>query len=507
MSGGDAALIQASALRLANIGRLTKPLDDLVKRVNASYQLNVDAKCGFDGRVDDPFLGNNVERWRTQNSCMEDYSVGAMAWAWTAAYRAKRGITDPGTPASYARTAASNALSTDTSVCGWNGQTTITNATSRGPCTGTASDIANGYVPISMHGADSMPYGAGLFTSLGGAAVGLKVADVNAPLALTTDEKAVVQALYNQARNHTYSDLSNFHESDCYRFTLSGTSVIATQNANCGDGNTHYFPKMFPIADFVGQYAPPSASTDPTFGTFDPYLFCDTSVDMPGQPGGCSFYNSGRRAVYGTMGQSWVQSTPNFTNTGLSDYTVSLRTANGNYLSATSGGGADVSATPTSIGSNEQFSLLIRTAGHTQLTDGDQVTIQSMTDNNAQWFSADEGEDRAACSTRTGSIRRRGRRSRFTSSTALARSATTTPWRSRRRTGITSPPRTAAAARSRSTGPPRCHGRRLRSPSRTTNPTNSVGGQAARPVLLACSPKNRPTPKNWGQVESRKCRG
>ena len=391
LSGGDAALIQASALRLANIGKLTKPLDDLVKRVNADYRLNVDQKCGFDGYVQDPYLGY-TQRWRTQNSCMEDYSIGAMAWAWTAAYRGKRGIYDSATPASYARTAASNALSTDTSVCGWNGQTTIDPAPSRGPCTGTQSNIRyNGYVPISMHGGDSMPYGAGLFTSLGGAAVGLKVLDPNAPLSLTADEQAVVQALYNHARDHTYSDESNFHESDCYSFSLSGTAVVASLGYNCGDGNTHYLPKMFPVADFVGQYAPSSASTAPTFGTFDPYLFCDTSVDMPGQPGGCFFYNSGRRAVYGTMGQSWVQSTPNFTNFGLSDYTVTLRTGNGNYLSATSGGGYDVNATPTTAGANEQFSMMIRTSGHTSLNDGDQITLQTMTSNNAQWLTAEGG--------------------------------------------------------------------------------------------------------------------
>jgi hypothetical protein len=393
LSGGDAALIQAAALRLANIGKLTKPLDDLVKRVNADYAMNVDVKCGFDGFVQDPFLGY-TQRWRTQNSCMEDYSIGAMAWAWTAAYRAKRGIADSATPESAARAAASSALSPDTSVCIWNGQTWIDPAPSRGPCTGTVDNLRyNGYVPISMHGGDSMPYGMGLFTSLGGAAVGLKVLNPYAPLSLTSDEQFVVQALYNHARDHTYSDLSNFHESDCYGFSLSGTAVSASLGSNCGDGNTHYLPKMFPVADFVDQYAPPAASTAPTFGTFDPYLFCDTSVDMPGQPGGCFFYNSGRRAVYGTMGQSWVQvgGTPNFTNTGLSDYTVTFRTLNGNYLSARSGGGNDVDAEPTAPGSWEQFSLMIRTAGHTQLTDGDQVTLQSTEFNQAQWVAAEGG--------------------------------------------------------------------------------------------------------------------
>jgi hypothetical protein len=51
LGGGDVALIQATALRLANIGKLSKPLDDLVQRVSNIYVFNVDQNCGFDGTV------------------------------------------------------------------------------------------------------------------------------------------------------------------------------------------------------------------------------------------------------------------------------------------------------------------------------------------------------------------------------------------------------------------------------------------------------------------------
>lgn len=56
----------------------TKPLDDLVQRVSNIYVFNVDKNCGFEGLVNDPHIGL-ADRWRTQNSCMEDYTVGACA--------------------------------------------------------------------------------------------------------------------------------------------------------------------------------------------------------------------------------------------------------------------------------------------------------------------------------------------------------------------------------------------------------------------------------------------
>jgi len=40
---------------------------------------------------------------------------------------------------------------------------------------GDMNSLKNGYIPISMRGGDSIPYGVGLFTSLASAAVGLRV--------------------------------------------------------------------------------------------------------------------------------------------------------------------------------------------------------------------------------------------------------------------------------------------------------------------------------------------
>lgn len=387
LSGGDVALIQATALRLANVGKLSKPLDDLVQRVSTSYRLSIDKNCGFDGLVYNEATNSWIARWREQNSCMEDYTIGAMGHAWTAAYRYKRGVLDPSQPAADARTAISDSLSTTSSVCAWNGSTNINPAPPRGPCTGTVNDLRyNNYIPVSMHAGDSMPYGVGLFTSIASAAVALKVAD--RPLTLNPDEQLVAQKLYQHGRNHTAPDHSTFF-SDCYRFELSGGAVQAIAGSNCGDNNTGYHPEMFPVADFVGQYAPPSAS-NPGFNSFNPYLFCDNPVGR-GAWGDCFFYNPGRRSVYGQMGQTWIQNPPVFNNTGLGDYTVSFRTVNGNYLSASYGGGSSVNAAPGAAGPDERFSLMIRTANRTALYDGDQITLQTTTYNNGHWFVAEDG--------------------------------------------------------------------------------------------------------------------
>lgn len=381
LGGGDVALIQATALRLANVGKLSKPLDDLVQRVSNIYAFNVDKNCGFEGLVDDPHLGPNTLRWRTQNSCMEDYTIGAMGLAWTAAYRYKRGLGNYTTPATAARTAITNSLSTNTSVCAWSGQVTIDPAPARGPCTGNISNLRyNNYVPISLHAGDSMPYGVGLFTSIAAATVGLEV--MGQPVTLGTDEQLVVQKLYNHGRSHTEVDHSSF-KTDCYKFGLDGTAVKATTPSNCGDNVIAYQPKMFPVRDFVARYAPPSAS-NPGFDTFDFNLFCDTAVG-----GSCFFYNPGRRAIYGHMGQAWVQNPPIFSTTGLGDYTVTLRTYNGNYVSAANGGGSSVNAVPTVAGSYERFSLMNRT--DTQLSHGDTVTLQTMVANKGHWFVAENG--------------------------------------------------------------------------------------------------------------------
>src|SRR5436309_9583578 len=45
LAGGDIALIHTTALRLANVGKLTKPLDDMIQNLN--YQAKIDNFCGW----------------------------------------------------------------------------------------------------------------------------------------------------------------------------------------------------------------------------------------------------------------------------------------------------------------------------------------------------------------------------------------------------------------------------------------------------------------------------
>jgi hypothetical protein len=156
---------------------------------------------------------------------------------------------------------------------------------------------------------------------------------------------------------------------------------------HCADENTPYRPQMFPVEYFIDHYAPPGIPG--YYQDFDVNLFCRNSVG-DGPAGACFFYSPGRQAAFGSIAKDWLLSTPYFNGT-LSDYTVTFRTANGHYLSARNGGGADVNAEATSPGPYEQFSLVDRTPGQSQLMDGDQVTLQSLTYDQAQWVAAEDG--------------------------------------------------------------------------------------------------------------------
>lgn len=376
LRGGDAALVHATALRLANVGKLTKPLDDLIKQID--YQMDVDVNCGW------------TNFWnKDQNSCMDDYAIGAMGYAWVAAFRAKRGG-DVMVPEGLARTQVANALSTDHySICAWNGSTYVSPAPAS-PCTGTINDILNnGYVPISFHTGDSIPYGFGLLTSIASASVGIKVADPNTSTPfLDSTQQAVVQKLYTHSLPHTnYNGMTNpvtfDWVNDCSRFTKdSNGAMVVTPDNVCG-ANTPS-PKMFPLDAFINAYAPPVASSEPKFDIFDTNLFCD------GTDGYCDFFSAGRRAVYGQMAHDWVVNPVVFSNTGLGDYTATFQTYDSHYLSARNGGGSDLNAEATSIGNNERFSVYIRSTS-SQLSDGDTITIQSLGTQNAQWVAAENG--------------------------------------------------------------------------------------------------------------------
>lgn len=110
LEGANVSLIMASGLLLADHQKLSPALDSAIRRVIGSYVFNRDASCGLsDGR------------WRSQNSCMDDYMIAATGFAWIAAYKYKRGDNSSGV--AYYVDAAKNsinlALSLEESVCAY----------------------------------------------------------------------------------------------------------------------------------------------------------------------------------------------------------------------------------------------------------------------------------------------------------------------------------------------------------------------------------------------------
>ncbi|HEX8155486.1 MAG TPA: hypothetical protein VF698_20300, partial [Thermoanaerobaculia bacterium] len=364
LQGGNVSIIYATALKLGTKGKLSKPLDDLLGQIQ--YSGDKDAYCGFDSA----FAPDRT--WTKQNSCTDDYAIQASGLAWRAAYNKKRlrGVT---ADVSAARAQIAAALSSNDSICIYTYNVNIP-APQRGPCVGAVFDLIWGSgEALALHNGDAMPYGIGLMTSIGSAAVGLAAA--GSQLSLTQDEKTVAEYLRLNGIAHTLADGSYFR-TDCWTFWKDAAGNLQrSKTFECRepgysvDPYYGYRPKMFPVDAFYKKYAP-YTWTPPGFqyDAFDSTLFCSTNCASD------EFFGAGRRVVYNTMGNSWINTAPALSGT-ISDYATTFRTYNGHFLSAANGGGAEVNAVPSTVGVNENFSMFDLNGG--TLYSGDQVYFQS----------------------------------------------------------------------------------------------------------------------------------
>ena len=122
-----------------------------------------------------------------------------------------------------------------------------------------------------------------------------------------------------------------------------GQRLTRTDTFNCADnyGGPGYRPEMFPVKDFYYKRlggAPFSFGWD--FGYFDSGLFCDNINDSAHA---CGFFSPGRRAICGTLTETWMNNRPPLSaNLGITRRSSRLTTAH--YLSARNGGGSDINA-------------------------------------------------------------------------------------------------------------------------------------------------------------------
>jgi hypothetical protein len=249
LEGGGAALAAAAALELGGQGLLTSPLDAKLEQVRTDYATSsipgLDPGCGFDGG-----------RWVNDNTCMDDYTVAASAFAWLAAYEHARGRSAATSLISQANNAinlalpSSTTVTTSESICIYT-PTAVVNVTGRGPCNGSFSDLqtGKGSVVSLNHGFEDIPYGLGLMTCVAAAFAGLGQSGVSP--SLTSDQKVIAMALFQEAQEKTLSNGSAF-KSDCYSFDIQSLALGVTTNKPCSDAA--YSPQVFPVRTFYETY-------------------------------------------------------------------------------------------------------------------------------------------------------------------------------------------------------------------------------------------------------------
>lgn len=311
LDGFSTSLVMATAVLLKDRDRLVD-MDGYIRWVRDRYAFNKDPNCGIIN-----------SRWRSPNTCMEEYGGAAGAYAWIAAYEARMGR-----PASTYVTLANNnineALSPNTSICiHYKAQNFWPLNDFFGPCSANVAALANGTAEtISLnHGyefatltpgappghqllyrAQVIPYGLGLITGIASAYAGLQEAQglsrSGFPRMFTQDQLVIMRKLFEEGQRHSQSNGVSFLN-DCYIFNPERTGFL---NAGvCGDSNFSppYNPRMFPVRKFYDTFIMGVVDISPTsykFTDFDEAAFTNN-------PSG--FYHAGRRVVYKTLTRDW----------------------------------------------------------------------------------------------------------------------------------------------------------------------------------------------------------
>lgn len=311
LDGYSTSLVMATAVLLKDRDRLGD-MDGYIRWVRNRYFFNKDPNCGITN-----------SKWRSPNTCMEEYGGAAGAYAWIAAYEARMARSAT-TYINMANTNIDAALSPNTSVClHYKTQNFWPLNDFSGPCSANEAALANGTAEtISLnHGyefanltpgqppgnqllyrAQVIPYGLGLMTGIASAYAGLQEAKglsrTGFPRSFTSNQLIIMRKLFEEGQRHTPSNGVNFL-SDCYIFNPERTGFLNT--GVCGDSNFNppYNPRMFPVRKFYDTFIMGITDVSPTsykFTDFDEAAFNNN-------PSG--FYHAGRRAVYRTLTRDW----------------------------------------------------------------------------------------------------------------------------------------------------------------------------------------------------------
>jgi Putative Ig domain len=340
LEGANVAMIFASATRLANAGISDATLDQYLLKVRDLFLATLDGQNKLTSKANGCGITTNARL--TGDACMDDYTVAAAGFAWTAAY--ERWKLRPNAAAiSGARALLQKAFSTDESICvvdpgidvpspdDPNGLPRVT-PDGNGPCIPLPSSFTpeiiqrfndKTYQVVSLnHGTrDSLAYGIGLMTSVSTAMVGLKIAGVSVDNTnvleryFPHEQRLIARALWEGAQLRTALDGSVFLKK-CWAFqNLSGNLYNLYDDTACDDrlisptdprqddpnpnaNSNPNVPGMYPVNQFYATFI---------FGDVVPQQSTGFDFSFVGEPAfdslfNTTFYGPGRRTYYGQMG-------------------------------------------------------------------------------------------------------------------------------------------------------------------------------------------------------------
>jgi hypothetical protein len=291
LDGYVVALVFAAAQRIGANGWASTDLDGKLDAVEARYTVTFLTSCSNEAK----------------DTCMDDYAGAASAYAWIAAYKAKRGDYNTSTYQNNAVQQLHNAFS---AVCIHN-PVTFPTSDRLTLCNGTASDLkqlGGNSVTMNMnHGYEKVPYGFGLMTSVSSALLGLKVSGATYPWG--TYEKAIATALFEEAQNHV--DAGDNFEANCAdpQRDVNGQWTVPGLLRKCGGGNVfdpdEYKARMYSLYEAYSDFGIPI----PTTRTYRSNVSVSKSLFQLGISDN-TFFSFGRYVTYGVHGERWHVSPP-----------------------------------------------------------------------------------------------------------------------------------------------------------------------------------------------------
>jgi hypothetical protein len=285
LDGYNVALIFSATERLGANGWASLGLDTQLVRLENQY---LPTKIKPYGACDNEGL----------STCMDVDMAAASAYAWMAAYDARRmrSSNRAGQADAYLHTAMSDVCLFDYNV--------FINSDRKTLCTGTTAGLAAGTAvafPVN-HGFENPNYGFGLMTSAASAIEGMDVAGHG--FSWTTDERNIATALFAEIQRHVSGGV---YLSDCGKPERQPDGTWGgSYSAACNDDN--YDPKMYGLYNFYYNqgFTIPSNAYQST--TIDASKFDYTGTQAADYQ--FAFAGLGRYWTYQTLGQTWVNSLP-----------------------------------------------------------------------------------------------------------------------------------------------------------------------------------------------------